>query len=200
VLQRGCSPIQRAAAQIRQASISSTPTIASASARPDSRLLFRCALTRAIPSVAGVPGPVLAGARVAGPVGPVGVALCGVVAPGVLVVGAVAGVELVGVLEPGATVPGWAPLAGVVAVEVGARSVTVPVDGVPWWSAEAGIVIFVPGTVAGAAMAPTGAIRAVTIVASARRRTVTAAPGERESLPSTLILTSAVLGRADDAG
>jgi hypothetical protein len=60
-----------------------------------------------IPSVAGVPGPVLAGARVAGPVGPVGVALWGVVAPGVVVVGVeLAGVELVGVLEPGATVPG----------------------------------------------------------------------------------------------
>jgi hypothetical protein len=88
----------------------------------------------------------------------------------------VAGVELVGVLEPGATVPGWAPLAEVVAVEVGARSVTVPVDAVPWGSAEAGIGIFVPGIVGVAAMAPAGAIRAMRIVASARRRTVTTAP------------------------
>jgi hypothetical protein len=66
----------------------------------------------------------------------------------------------------------------VVAVEVGARSVTVPVDVVPWGSAEAGIGIFVPGTVGVAAMALAGAIRAVTIIAKARRRRVAIAPDE----------------------
>lgn len=102
---------------------SSAPSIASASAPVDSRVLFGLAL-RATPTT------VVPGARA-------GVFVVGNATVGVVV--AAGGTAVAGVVAVGATVPGWAPLEGVVAAGVVVAGAGVVV--VPWTRADAGIEI-----------------------------------------------------------
>lgn len=106
---------------------SSAPSIASASAPADSRVLLGLALR-------DTPTTVLPRARA-------GIVVVGIPAVGVVV--ATGGTAVAGVVVVGATVPGWAPpeegvvVAGFVAVGVVVAGAGVVV--VPWTRADAGI-------------------------------------------------------------
>jgi hypothetical protein len=129
-VQRGSKASQRAIAHTRHASASSPPSTAKASAPVD----------RCVPWLG-----LWATATVVEWTGVVGTpAVLGWVGVGAGVVGTV----VVGVVA-GATVPGWAPLAGVVVVGAVEAGVVVAGAGVlevvvPWTRAEAGMGILIP--------------------------------------------------------